>query len=413
LSSRTFKIAGCGADTPKVKTARRQDKGFTLVELLIVIVILGILATVTVFAVTGITNKGKTSACAADNRTLVDAEEVYYAEHSSYGTMAELESAGRIVDQSTLFTVTLTPAADDYTLTGVGDCAGFVSATGVGAAAPTPTTTTLPAAPATPGSALNVADAITFAGMDALSYAAPGATATIVVIDSGSSGSGGDNAANNFDDLVNAVPPHTGVNLVLADLTSAANAAAGVDAIIAAHPTLIVNYSGGSSGPASNALISRHQFFLGASFTPTNGIESVLDFYDDYFAGGLGGTPTTYAGLPALRIGPASAATQAVLLPNGAFAASAKAQFAAAASSLPADTSIVMVGTGQSFPGLLSTYFDPILAAAPDVILADPNFQIQASAGGSTDIDQYVALNANPPTQFVALTGSDFMTSIT
>ena len=80
---------------------------------------------------------------------------------------------------------------------------------------------------------------------------------------------------------------------------------------------------------------------------------------------------------------------------------------------LPADTSIVMVGTGQSFPGLLSTYFDPILAAAPDVILADPNFQIQASAGGSTDIDQYVALNANPPTQFVALTGSDFMTSIT
>ena len=44
----------------------KQDKGFTLVELLIVIVILGILATVTVFAVTGITNKGKTSACNAD-----------------------------------------------------------------------------------------------------------------------------------------------------------------------------------------------------------------------------------------------------------------------------------------------------------------------------------------------------------
>ncbi len=33
----------------------KQDKGFTLVELLIVIVILGILATVTVFAVRGIT----------------------------------------------------------------------------------------------------------------------------------------------------------------------------------------------------------------------------------------------------------------------------------------------------------------------------------------------------------------------
>jgi prepilin-type N-terminal cleavage/methylation domain-containing protein len=35
----------------------KQDKGFTLVELLIVIVILGILATVTVFAVRGITDQ--------------------------------------------------------------------------------------------------------------------------------------------------------------------------------------------------------------------------------------------------------------------------------------------------------------------------------------------------------------------
>jgi len=50
---------------------KKQDKGFTLVELLIVIVILGILATVTVFAVTGITNKGKTSACQADAKTIL------------------------------------------------------------------------------------------------------------------------------------------------------------------------------------------------------------------------------------------------------------------------------------------------------------------------------------------------------
>ena len=42
----------------------KKDKGFTLVELLIVIVILGILATITVFAVRGITDQGQTSACA-------------------------------------------------------------------------------------------------------------------------------------------------------------------------------------------------------------------------------------------------------------------------------------------------------------------------------------------------------------
>ena len=44
------------------EVVEKKDKGFTLVELLIVIVILGILATVTVFAVRGITDKGQTSA---------------------------------------------------------------------------------------------------------------------------------------------------------------------------------------------------------------------------------------------------------------------------------------------------------------------------------------------------------------
>jgi prepilin-type N-terminal cleavage/methylation domain-containing protein len=48
----------------------KQDKGFTLVELLIVIVILGILATVTVFAVRGITDRGQTNACSRRQRTL-------------------------------------------------------------------------------------------------------------------------------------------------------------------------------------------------------------------------------------------------------------------------------------------------------------------------------------------------------
>ena len=45
---------------------KKNDEGFTLIELLIVIVILGILATVVVFAVGGITDKGKTSACKAE-----------------------------------------------------------------------------------------------------------------------------------------------------------------------------------------------------------------------------------------------------------------------------------------------------------------------------------------------------------
>ena len=60
-----------------IEVEEKQDKGFTLVELLIVIVILGILATVTVFAVRGITDQGKASTCKADSKTLQTAYEAY------------------------------------------------------------------------------------------------------------------------------------------------------------------------------------------------------------------------------------------------------------------------------------------------------------------------------------------------
>ncbi len=60
---------------------QKQDKGFTLVELLIVIVILGILATVTVFAVRGITDQGKASTCKADSKTLQTAYEAFSAQY--------------------------------------------------------------------------------------------------------------------------------------------------------------------------------------------------------------------------------------------------------------------------------------------------------------------------------------------
>ena len=82
----------------------KQDKGFTLVELLIVIVILGILATVTVFAVRGITDQGQTSACAADQKTLQVAVEAYYAQKGNTlgaaATETELVAAGLLAAAS-------------------------------------------------------------------------------------------------------------------------------------------------------------------------------------------------------------------------------------------------------------------------------------------------------------------------
>ena len=67
----------------------KKDKGFTLVELLIVIVILGILATVTVFAVRGITDQGKASTCKADKKTLETAVEAWYAQNGTVSDPTE------------------------------------------------------------------------------------------------------------------------------------------------------------------------------------------------------------------------------------------------------------------------------------------------------------------------------------
>ena len=69
----------------------KNNKGFTLVELLIVVVILGIVATVTVFAVKGMTDKAKTNTCAADRKAVEVAVETYHANTGAYAlTEADL-----------------------------------------------------------------------------------------------------------------------------------------------------------------------------------------------------------------------------------------------------------------------------------------------------------------------------------
>ena len=64
----------------------REQEGFTLIELLIVIVILGVLAAVVVFAVNGISDRGKASACKSDVKSVEVASEAYYAKNGSWAT---------------------------------------------------------------------------------------------------------------------------------------------------------------------------------------------------------------------------------------------------------------------------------------------------------------------------------------
>jgi prepilin-type N-terminal cleavage/methylation domain-containing protein len=66
--------------------ARRGDGGFTLIELLIVIVILGVLAAIVVFSVSGVQNTSKLSACKSDVKTMDTALESYYAQNNTGAT---------------------------------------------------------------------------------------------------------------------------------------------------------------------------------------------------------------------------------------------------------------------------------------------------------------------------------------
>jgi len=67
----------------KLRAAAAEESGFTLVELLIVISILGILAGIVVFSVAGITDDGTQAACKTEASTVRAAQEAFYAKSTS------------------------------------------------------------------------------------------------------------------------------------------------------------------------------------------------------------------------------------------------------------------------------------------------------------------------------------------
>lgn len=97
--------------------------GFTLIELLVVIAILAVLAGVVVFAVGGITDTSKDSACKIDKRTLATAVQAYWANdpnHAWPADQAALVAGGFLDSQSVSYNFTPpTPPAKVVTYTAI------------------------------------------------------------------------------------------------------------------------------------------------------------------------------------------------------------------------------------------------------------------------------------------------------
>ena len=108
--------------------AIKKEKGFTIVELLIVIVVIGILAALVLNTFSGVQRRARDTERQTDVNALATQLEVYYNDHGSYPTLANLQEAtpstGWVVtnlkgiDMNALLAPGDTPAANADSMTG-------------------------------------------------------------------------------------------------------------------------------------------------------------------------------------------------------------------------------------------------------------------------------------------------------
>ena len=102
----------------ETEAAVNGERGFTLVEMLIVVVLLGVLAVIAVFAVRGITDRGQENAEATDLRTLQTGIEAYRLEHDVHPSEDDLVTAGLLREPSDLYDIRL-GSDDSYEIVNV------------------------------------------------------------------------------------------------------------------------------------------------------------------------------------------------------------------------------------------------------------------------------------------------------
>jgi prepilin-type N-terminal cleavage/methylation domain-containing protein len=83
----------------------QEDKGFTLIEILIAIVLVGILSAVAVVGISNLVSKGSSSACAASLDAAKAGSAVYLAENATYPATLALLANGTSLTLPTGVTV--------------------------------------------------------------------------------------------------------------------------------------------------------------------------------------------------------------------------------------------------------------------------------------------------------------------
>ena len=69
-------------------------KGFTLIELMIVVVIIGVLSSIAIPKFTSVKEQANASSCRCNMRSLGSAEALYYAQHSVFTNVGNLSGSG-------------------------------------------------------------------------------------------------------------------------------------------------------------------------------------------------------------------------------------------------------------------------------------------------------------------------------